>query len=71
MVALNLVIRHYKFTDFPREYQEEAVSKLNCTPKVEHKTFGVQFSFDSLFLRLRGRVRCFNLNTLFTVLQAR
>ena len=22
---------------------------MNCTPKVEHKTFGVQFTIDSLF----------------------
>ena len=23
------------------------MSKLNCTPKVRHKTFGVQFNFDT------------------------
>ena len=26
--------------------QEEAVSKLNCTPKVRQKTFGVQFVYE-------------------------
>ena len=30
---------------------QEAVSKLNCTPKVRHKTFGVQFNYEAFIKR--------------------
>ena len=30
---------------------QEAVSKLNCTPKVRHKTFGVQFNYETFIKR--------------------